>query len=190
MNERCNYLQSILGIFYHSTSVPEKVIKTLAHTGLSISLTSIHQAVTLLSKEAAKNIRHAVHCLTTSFAYNNFDINFTSPKPTVENPSKFISATLATAIPLFGVESFEVLCCSQQLWEKNPWNPSPDAIPIRINLDDLQNFHLHSVTNKKNTGDKMSPLLMNYAWHVQDILVHCGEYFLHLLWHLGQIEIL
>ena len=26
---------------------------------------------------------------------------------------------------------------------------------------------------------------MNYAWHVQDILVCCGEYFLHLLLHLG-----
>ena len=38
----------------------------------------------------------------TSFAYDNFDINFDSPEPTVENPSKFISATSATAIPLAG----------------------------------------------------------------------------------------
>ncbi|KAF8221935.1 hypothetical protein L208DRAFT_1325226, partial [Tricholoma matsutake] len=59
-NKRCNYLQSILHIFFHSTSVPEKVIETLAHAGLSISLTSIHHAVTSLSKEAAKNIRQAV----------------------------------------------------------------------------------------------------------------------------------
>ncbi|KAF8230771.1 hypothetical protein L208DRAFT_1378389 [Tricholoma matsutake] len=69
MNKRCNYLESMLGIFYHSTSVPEKVIKTLAHA------------------EAAKKI------------------SFTSPELTVKNPSKFISATLATAIPLFGVEN-------------------------------------------------------------------------------------
>ena len=54
-NERCNYLRSVLGIFFHTTSVPEKVIKTLAHAGLSISLTSVHHAVTLkLQKTSEK----------------------------------------------------------------------------------------------------------------------------------------
>lgn len=40
-NKSCNYLQSILGIFFHSTNTPEKVIETLAHAGLSISLLSM-----------------------------------------------------------------------------------------------------------------------------------------------------
>ena len=121
----------------------------------------------------------------TSFAYDNFDNNFTSPEPTVKNPSKFISATSATAISLFGVENPEALHCSQWLWERDPWNPSPNAIPVKINIDNLRDFHLHSTTDKKHSGDKMSPLLTNYAWHVWDILVLRGEHFLHLLPHLG-----
>jgi hypothetical protein len=145
----------------------------------------IHRAVTSLSKEAAKNIRQAVHHLMTSFAYDNFNISFNSPEPTVENPSKFMSATSATAIPLFGVENPEALHCSQQLWERDPQNPSPNAIPVKINIDDLQDFHLCSTTNKKHSSDKMSLLLTNYAWHVRDILVRHGEHFLHLLPHLG-----
>ncbi|KAG2125101.1 hypothetical protein DEU56DRAFT_744063, partial [Suillus clintonianus] len=44
-NERCNYLQGLLGVFFHSTSVPQKVIDVLAHAGLSISVTSIHNAI-------------------------------------------------------------------------------------------------------------------------------------------------
>ena len=71
----------------------------------------------------------------TSFTYDNFNINFTSPESTVENPSKFISATLATAIPLFGVENPEALRCSQQLWEKDPHKPSPNAVPVKINSE-------------------------------------------------------
>ena len=122
----------------------------------------------------------------TSFAYDNFDINFNSSEPTVENTSKFISATSATAIPLFGVENPEALCCSQQLWERDPRNPSPNAVPVKINIDDLRDFHLHSTTNKRHSGDKMSPLLTNYTWHVQDILVRRGEHFLDLLPLLGR----
>jgi hypothetical protein len=92
--------------------------------------------------------------LTTAVAYDNFDINFTSSEPTIENPSKFISATSATAIPLYGVENPESLRCSQQLWEKDLRNPSPGAVPIKINLDDVRDFHLHSSTNKKSTHEK------------------------------------
>ena len=68
-NEQCNYLQGVLGIFYHSTSIPKKVIETLAHTGLSISLTSIHTAVKSLLQDAACKIKAAVHTLTMALAY-------------------------------------------------------------------------------------------------------------------------
>jgi hypothetical protein len=163
-------LQSILGIFYHSTAVPEKVIETLAHAGFSISLTSIHRAVKSLSRDASHKIQMAVRTLTTAFAYDNFDINFKSPEPTVERPSSFVSATSATAIPLFGVADSEVLRCSQCYWEKDPRNPSPSAQPTKINADDLSEFHLHS-SSRKAPGQKLSPLLANYAWHIHDILI-------------------
>ncbi|KAF8236122.1 hypothetical protein L208DRAFT_1253290, partial [Tricholoma matsutake] len=82
----CNYLQSILSIFYHSTSIPEKVIEMLAHMGLSIGLSSIHSAVKSLSLDAECKIKAAVHTLTMAFAYDNFNIHFKSLEPTIEHP--------------------------------------------------------------------------------------------------------
>ncbi|KAG1797700.1 uncharacterized protein HD556DRAFT_1233126 [Suillus plorans] len=69
-NERCNYLQGLLGIFFHSTGVPQKVIDVLAHAGLSISVTSIHNAVHSMSKEIAANIKQGIRSLKVSFAYD------------------------------------------------------------------------------------------------------------------------
>jgi len=66
VNEKCNYLQSILGIFFHLTSVPEKVIETLAHAGLFVSLTSIHNTVSSLSKhQNKKNCSNTHHGFCT-----------------------------------------------------------------------------------------------------------------------------
>jgi len=145
-NERCNYLQSVLGIFFHSTSVPEKVIETLAHAGLSISLSSIHNAVKSLSRDAGRKLKEAVRTLQTAFAYDNFDINFKSSEPTVERPATFVSATSATAIPLYGVGDSGVLRCSAQLWEKDTKNPSPSSIPVKLDVDDLSGLHAQSST--------------------------------------------
>ena len=145
-NEWCNYLQSVLGIFFHSMSVPEKVIEMLAHAGLSISLSSIHNAVKSLSRDAGWKLKEAVCTLQTAFAYNNFDINFKFSEPTVEHPATFVSTTSATAIPLYGVRDLGVLQCSAQLWEKDTKNPSPSSIPVKLNVDDLSGLHAQSST--------------------------------------------
>ncbi|KAJ3560196.1 hypothetical protein NP233_g10995 [Leucocoprinus birnbaumii] len=58
-NKDCNYLQSILGIFFHLALVPEKVIETLAHAGLSVALSSIHSAIKSLSAEASQKLRES-----------------------------------------------------------------------------------------------------------------------------------
>ena len=142
----------------------------LAHAGFSISLTSIHTAVKLLSQDAARKIKAAVHTLTTALAYDNFDINLKSSEPTIECPSSFVSATSATAIPLFAVGNPEALQCSQHYWEKDPRNPSPSAQPINIDTEDLNDFYLHS-SSRRALSQKLSPLLANYAWHIHDILL-------------------
>ena len=184
-NEQCNYLQSVLGIFFHSTSVPEKVIEMLAHAGLSISLTLIHTAVKSLSQDAVHKIKAAVHTLTTALAYNNFDLNLKSSEPTMEHPSSFVSATSATAIPLFAVGNPEALQCSQRYWEKDPRNPSPSVQPIKIDTEDLNDFHLRS-SSRRTPSQKLSPLLANYTWHICDILFRQGEHFNFLSLHLAQ----
>lgn len=177
-NEKCNYLQSVLGIFFHSTSVPEKVIETLAHAGLSISLTSIHNAVTSLSKEAAVKIRDTVRTLTAAFAYDNFDINFQTTEPTIENQTTFISATSATVIPLFGVDNPAVLRCSNELWRLDPGNPKPLTWPVPVEMEDMKFLReLQGDEDKKKWGERLSPRSKCFAWHVRDILVRQGEFF-------------
>ncbi|KAJ7582031.1 hypothetical protein C8J56DRAFT_792909, partial [Mycena floridula] len=117
-NQRCNYLQTILGIFFHSTSVPEKVIETLSHAGISVALSTIHNAVTSLSKDAANKLKAAARTLTTGFAYDNFDIKFKTSQPTVEHRAEFVSATSATAIPLYGITDAnkDMLRWSTEFW--------------------------------------------------------------------------
>ena len=171
-NEWCNYLQGVLGIFYHSTAVPKKVIETLAHTGLSISLTLIHSAVKSLSQDAACKIQAALHTLTTALAYNNFDINFKSLEPTVEHPSSFISGTSATAIPLFAVSNPDALRCSQHYWEKDPRNLSPSVQPIKIDTEDLSDFHLHS-SSRRAPGQKLSLIFTTSLFSEASTLVFC-----------------
>ncbi|PPQ76588.1 hypothetical protein CVT26_012793 [Gymnopilus dilepis] len=174
-NERCNYLQSVLGLFYHSAAVPEKVIEVLAHAGLSISLSSIHRSVKSLSAEATKRIRNSVQTLTTAFAYDNFDIHFKTSQPTVEHSTSFISATSATAIPLFNVVDPSALRCSRELWEKDPLNPAPLLTPVQVDLNDMLRFHKESEAAKPpDEPTKLNPFLERYAWHIRDILLQHG----------------
>ncbi|KAI0258557.1 hypothetical protein BC834DRAFT_813350, partial [Gloeopeniophorella convolvens] len=55
-NQRCNALACFIGLFCHSTSAPELVIEMLAHAGLSVSITGIHNVISSLSKDAHTNI--------------------------------------------------------------------------------------------------------------------------------------
>ncbi|KAG1761715.1 hypothetical protein EDD22DRAFT_748437, partial [Suillus occidentalis] len=181
-NERCNYLQGILGFFYHSTSVPEKVIETLAHAGLSISISSIHNAVQSVSHQASARIRRAVRSLQSAFAYDNFDIDFKTEQPTLEHRSNFISATSATVIPLFGVNSADQLRCSQWMWERNPRNPAlplNPPHPLFIELKSMMQLHKDDTYNQQSNPTRPSPRQEAFAWHVREILVHHGQHFRH-----------
>lgn len=179
-NAKCNYLQSVLGLFYHSTAVPEKVVETLAHAGLSISLSSIHRSIKALSQEASKKIQDVVRTMKTALAYDNFDIHFKTSQPTVEHNTTFVSATSATAIPLYDVINPSALRCSRELWERDPINPSPLVIPIQVDSNDLDAFH-----NLKTSGsaqrpsdpNKLIPALEQYTWHVRNILLQHGPKF-------------
>ncbi|KAG1720152.1 hypothetical protein EDB19DRAFT_1836153 [Suillus lakei] len=87
----------------------KKVVEVLAHAGLSLSLSSISNAVTSMSSEISSRIKHAVRSLKSVFAYDNFDINFKMSQPTLQRQTTFISATSATTVPLFGVEDEDAL---------------------------------------------------------------------------------
>ncbi|KAG1894464.1 uncharacterized protein F5891DRAFT_961453 [Suillus fuscotomentosus] len=107
-NSQCNLLQGWLGFFMRSACVPEKVVKVFAHAGLSISLTSIHNAVSSISREISSKIKREVRTLQAGFAYDNFDIQFKAAQPTLEHRGSFVSATSATVIPLYGINNDNV----------------------------------------------------------------------------------
>ncbi|KAG1844782.1 hypothetical protein F4604DRAFT_1884397 [Suillus subluteus] len=167
-NERCNYLQGMLGFFYHSTSVPEKVIETLAHAGLSISISSIHSAVQSVSNQMSARMRRAVRSLQSAFAYNNFDIDFKTEQPTLEHCSNFVSATSATVIPLFGVNSTD-----QLHYPHNPALPLNPPHPLFIELKTMMRLHKDDTHNQQPNPTRPSPWQEDFAWHVRKILELC-----------------
>ncbi|KAG2123033.1 hypothetical protein BD769DRAFT_1360080 [Suillus cothurnatus] len=186
-NAQCNYLQGILGVFFHSTCVPQKVINVLNHAGLSISQTSINHAVKSMSREIVSRIRSAVGSLKASFAYDNFDINFKTHQPTIEHHSIFTSATSATSIPLFGVEDPNDLRCSAELWACNPRNPSLTETPWIVSDDDLFQLHMDDTYSKKGASNTPSPRVYAWAWHVCNILVNHGpKHFAKFARELGR----
>jgi hypothetical protein len=122
-NQRCNALPSMLGLFCHSTNTPELVIETLAHAGLSISTSSIHNMVNSLSTRSADKIRSLARTLTASFAYDNFDTEFKSHNPTIEKHGDSLKhATSAIIFPFINT-SAQDLMYSDKLWTTDPINP-------------------------------------------------------------------
>ena len=99
-NRSCNTLQTALGIFLHSCGAPETVRELLAHMGLSISTTSINEAISNLSKEAIAETRKIGNSLLTTYAYDNLDIDLKHSTPTVENSAEtLIHITSGTCSP-------------------------------------------------------------------------------------------
>ncbi|KAF4592816.1 hypothetical protein EYR40_008499 [Pleurotus pulmonarius] len=117
-NQRCNSFQCMIGIFLHSCNTPEDVIKTLARLGISVTPTTINDAVTSLSKESTHDLRRLGKTLTTGFAYDNVDIELKHTVPTLEKPHEtLVHLTSGTLIPLDHGVTREDLDCSKELWE-------------------------------------------------------------------------
>ncbi|KAF7971243.1 hypothetical protein HWV62_21560 [Athelia sp. TMB] len=141
---KCNALESVIGVFLHSTNTPQKVIDTLAHMGVSISVDAIHNAVHSLSAETYATIRDMGRTLLVAYAYDNFDIDFKTHKPTFEKTKDTL--THLTSGTLIGLEhgvTKEDLRCSEMLWEQSRLNPDadPSSIPAQKTVADLENLH-------------------------------------------------
>lgn len=152
--------------------MPEKALELLSHAGISISLSSIHSAVKSLSKEASDRLRDSFRTLTMAVAYDNFDMAFKVAEPTLSRRSTFVSATSATAIPIYGLTDKNILRCSAELWEKDINNPNATS-GVVVDPTQLRKFHWAS-GNVQLTGQKRSLLEERMAWHVRRILVELG----------------
>ena len=126
-NRKANVLQSMLGVFFQSAHTPQKVIKTLARIGISISPESINAAVRSLSIESANNLRTLGQSLLAAYAYDNFDVNLKSHVPTAEKTNDSLKhLTSGLLFPLVHGTVPDDLKCAEELWKRSPLNPSSD----------------------------------------------------------------
>ncbi|KAF8169463.1 hypothetical protein K438DRAFT_1615122 [Mycena galopus ATCC 62051] len=127
-NNKSNALESVFGIFLHSTNTPEKVIQALAHMGISISPSAIHSAIHSLSAETVENLRTMGQTLLVGYAYDNFDINFPTIVPTIEKAiDPLTHLTSGAIICLEHGVILKDLECSEELWAKSTLNPHGPA---------------------------------------------------------------
>jgi hypothetical protein len=169
-NQKCNALPSMLGLFCHSTNALELVIETLAHAGLSISLSSIHNMVNLLLTKSVDNIRSLAQTLTVLFAYDNFDMEFKSYSPTIEKHEDSLKhATSAIIFPLIST-SMQDLMCSDELWRTNP---------INSYIQNYQKQPLRGLESLLPISTKLSPSvhIRILAWHFWHALITHYEPF-------------
>ncbi|KAI0699966.1 hypothetical protein BC835DRAFT_1267159, partial [Cytidiella melzeri] len=129
---KCNTLQSVMGIFLHSCNTPKKVIKVLACMGISVSLTSIHRAIHSFKSECSTDIQRLGCTLSASYAYDNFDVKFSTGIPTVDSSEDLmVHLTSGTLIRLEHGVTADDLHCADELWNKSPNNPhAKNPIPF------------------------------------------------------------
>ncbi|KAG1894328.1 uncharacterized protein F5891DRAFT_961711, partial [Suillus fuscotomentosus] len=180
-NSQCNLLQGWLGFFMRSACVPEKVVEVFAHAGLSISLTSIHNAVSSISREISSKIKREVRTLQAGFAYDNFDIQFKAAQPMLEHRGSFVSATSATVIPLYGIndDNVDALRSSAQLWDQDSHNPSPSVLPVMTEWRSFLQLHKNDAYSRQTHPVRLSPRQEAFSWHVRAILVNQVKEFKH-----------
>ncbi len=123
-NQRCNALQTVVGIFLHACNTPEKVIKVFARIGLSISLASIHRAIKSLSAEACHAIRELGQTLLAAYGFDNFELLLKTGIPTLDKPGDGLLHLISGVLLQLdhGVE-LDDLRCSQVLWDRSELNP-------------------------------------------------------------------
>ncbi|KAI0761224.1 hypothetical protein BC629DRAFT_1294761, partial [Irpex lacteus] len=121
-NKNCNALQSVVGIFPHSCNTPEKVVKTLARMGISVSLTSIHRAIHALKITCIDDIRTLGCTLLAAYVFDNFDVKFSTGIPTIDGIKELlVHLTSGTLIRLEHV-TIDSLRFGEEVWQSSPFN--------------------------------------------------------------------
>jgi hypothetical protein len=187
-NQRCNALQSVIGVFLHSCGVPEAAIELFAHIGLSISTTTINDAISSLSKGSTKEMQRLGKTLLAGYAYDNLDIDLKHGTPTIEKPmATLLHMTSATMLRLDHGVTHEDLNCSRQLWEQSALNRHRQSDTPVVNEDALLNIH-------PEDKDHSSGLLRRDRFNVHvvlhDLVEHGPKGFHKFLKHIQKPEVI
>ncbi|KAF8167142.1 hypothetical protein B0H34DRAFT_812416, partial [Crassisporium funariophilum] len=185
-NKRCNALQSIMGIFLQSCNCPETLRELLARIGLSISTSTINDAVHNLSKEADRSLKELGRTLLALLAYDNIDFDLKHSVPTVEKAeSTLIHLTSGTMMPLPDSITLADLDCADELWRKSPNNPLalPQDIP-QIPFENLLTIH----PEIPDSNDMLSRNRFDAWKFLHDLINYGPEYFRAYKRQLGNPE--
>lgn len=146
LSQKCNALAAVNEIFLHSCNTPDKVIKALAHMGISISSYTIETVIQSLSWQSVEAIHELGQSLVAAYRYDNFDINLPTMTPKVNKSSKtLLHLTSSDILFLNHGVTKEDLRCSRELWEKCPLNPTSSlALLSHHSFDNLLTLHLES----------------------------------------------
>ncbi|KAF8579222.1 hypothetical protein K439DRAFT_1282658, partial [Ramaria rubella] len=180
VNQFCNLLPSIVGIFCHASGEPEGVINMLAHAGISISTTSINNIVNSLSIESWAQVWDSGQSLLTAWCFDNFSWLHKPANLTLETQAVHVEVTSALFQPLEHGVTLEDLHCSEALWAKNPVNPSC-SLPFEPSYHHLiliiTQMQRNSPATSSSNGHELSMCLQIFTWHIWNILITHGEYF-------------
>ncbi|KAL6307298.1 hypothetical protein BKA93DRAFT_727747 [Sparassis latifolia] len=173
-HQRCNALQSMIGIFLHSCNAPEAIVELLSCTGISISRSAIDDAITSLSRESALEIKKLGQTLRAAYAYDNFDVDIKHLVATAEKlQDSLLHLTSSTLLHLDHGVTSEDLQCSKELWMKSANNP------VNFNLTqevDWTKFITLHPDLEHPSG--LTHLQRFNRWKFLRDLIYCGpEYF-------------
>ena len=119
-NHQCNAFESLVGIFLHSYGAPETIHKFLACVGLSVSISTINEAVNHLSQEAVLEIERKEQTLLTSYVYDNLDINLKHTTPTIkQSMDTLVHLMTATMLSLYSGITTNNLNCTKIVWKQS-----------------------------------------------------------------------
>ncbi|KAJ8515414.1 hypothetical protein ONZ45_g7144 [Pleurotus djamor] len=136
-NQKANALQVVMGVFLHACGTPDTVRELLSALGLTISTTSINNAITSLASTSEQRMKE-IGKTPTLFAYDNLDMDFRNSLPTADRAhDSQAHLTTGTMLPLHHVTP-EDLDCATQMREKCPPGAGP-SIPA-IDLLRLHEF--------------------------------------------------
>lgn len=184
-NQRCNALQSVIGLYLHACDAPEAIIDLLSRNGVAISRTAIDDAVTNLSKEANIGMKKLGRTLLAMVAYDNFDVELKHLVPTVEKPhDSLLHMTSGTFIPMEHGVTVADLCGAEKLWKESPDNPENRGQPEQIDWTKL--LTIHPQVEHPSGLDRRERF---QVWQFKfDLYTYGPEYFRRFLAKLGEPE--
>lgn len=189
-NQSCNAFGVLIGFFLHASNTPDRVVKMLAHSGISIAPSAIESTVAALSEESVTHFRELGRTFKAAYGYDNFDIHLNHPTPTAEKGgSVLLHLTNGTLIRLVNVEPDDLLV-SNYLWSRSHFNLKR-TINVRFGQYRSAFAALKSLHNRAKHASGLTSRQEFQAWKFrEDLVLHGPAFFQKFKNDLGMPEVI